>query len=190
MRTRLAWSFVLANLSMKCHPATLADTVTAITVEYEFQPEGKLWLRYFVDCDLENLILPVPVEPQRSDGLWTTTCFELFLRQPDSLGYFEFNFSSSSQWAAYRFDDYREGMTDWDTPRPEIGDDASDTHFALEATLALPQSGAGDWEVSFSAVIHERNDIKSYWALKHAAGKPDFHHRDCFALKLAPPVML
>lgn len=180
----------MANLSMKCHPATPADTVTAITVEYEIQPAGRLWLRYFVDCDLENLVLPSPAEPQRTDGLWTTTCFELFLYQRDSPSYFEFNFSSSSEWAAYRFDDYREGMADWLTSTPEIYDDASDTHFALEATIVLPQSGAGHWKAALSAVIHERGDIKSYWALKHPPGEPDFHHRDCFALQLAPPEAL
>jgi hypothetical protein len=187
---RLAWSFVLANLSMKCHPATPADTVTAITVDYEIQPEGKLWLRYYVDCDLDNLVLPPPAEAQRTDGLWKTSCFELFLREPESSRYFEFNFSPSSQWAAYRFDDYREGMADWDTQTPEIGNDASDTHFALEATITLPPSGMGVWAASLSAVIHECGDVKSYWALNHTDGPPDFHHRDCFALKLAPPEAL
>jgi hypothetical protein len=187
---RLAWSFVLANLSMKCHPATPADTVTAVTVAHEIQPEGRLWLRYFVDCNLENLVLSSPAVPQRTDGLWNTTCFELFLRQPGSSNYFEFNFSASSEWAAYRFDNYREGIADWDTQRPEIGDDASETHFALEATITLPPRGNGVWEASLSAVIHEPGDIKSYWALNHPKGPPDFHHRDCFALKLAPPVVL
>lgn len=180
----------MAIISLHCHPETPADAVTAITVEYEIQPDGKLWLRYFADCDLENLILPPPAEVQRTDGLWNTTCFELFLRDPDSSRYFEFNFSSSSEWAAYRFDDYREGMADWDTPRPEIGCDASETHFALEATITLPQSETGVWEASLSTVIHECGDIKSYWAIKHPDGLPDFHHRDCFALKLAPPEVL
>ena len=180
----------MAIISLQCHPETPADTVTAITVEYEIQPEGKLWLRYFVDCDLENLVSPSPAEPQRADGLWNTTCFELFLCEPASSNYFEVNFSPSSQWAAYRFDGYRAGMADWETPEPEIGDDASETHFALEATIALPPSVNGVWEASLSAVVHERGDIKSYWALNHPEGAPDFHHRDCFALKLAPPEAL
>jgi hypothetical protein len=180
----------LAIISLHCHPATPADTVTGITVEYEIHPDGKLWLRYFVDCDLENLVLPLPAEPQRVDGLWNTTCFELFLCEPASPNYFEFNFSPSSQWAAYRFDGYRAGMADWETPEPEIGNDASETHFALEATIILPQSEAGKWDASLSAVIHERGDIKSYWALQHPEGPPDFHHRDCFALKLAAPEAL
>ncbi len=180
----------MAIISLRCHPATPAETVTEITVEYEIQPDGKLWLRYFVDCDIDNLALPLLAEPQRTDGLWKTSCFELFLRQPGSSSYFEFNFSPSSQWAAYRFDDYRESMTDWQTTMPEIYDDASETHFALETTCSLPGMGHKAWEASLSAVIHERGDVKSYWALEHPLGDPDFHHRDCFALKLAPPEAL
>ncbi len=169
---------------MNCHPATPASTVSAVTVECELQPRGKLWLRYFVDCGINNVILPPNAKPKRTDGLWTTSCFELFLRKTDSSSYIEFNFSPSSEWAAYRFDDYRKGMANWETATPEIYAYASETHYALEATVSLPH---GLWEASLSAVIHERNDIKSYWALNHPPGEPDFHHKDCFALKLAPP---
>ena len=172
---------------MKCHAATPATTVSAVTVEYEMQQEGQLWLRYCVEGDTDNLVLPKHTDPKRTDGLWDTSCFELFLRHTDMPNYFEFNFSPSSQWAAYHFDTYRTGMAIWDTSTPEIHTEASDTHYALEATISLP---AGEWEAALSAVIHERGDIKSYWALNHADGPPDFHHRDCFALKLAPPLTL
>jgi hypothetical protein len=43
------------------------------------------------------------------------------------------------------------------------------------------------WHVGLSAVIEETNGRKSYWALCHPPGKPDFHHPDCFALELPPP---
>jgi hypothetical protein len=33
-------------------------------------------------------------------------------------------------------------------------------------------------------VIEEIDGALSYWALRHAPGKPDFHHRDAFALEL------
>jgi hypothetical protein len=177
----------LANISMRCHHATPAFMADSIDVEYEIQPNGWLWLRYFVECDLNMLILPDEAEPERSDGLWNSTCFELFLRDPGDAGYLEFNFSPSGQWAAYRFQNYREGMSEWPMKTPEIYCDCSDTHFALEVTLALPEVLNAPIEAALSAVIHESGDIKSYWALKHPAGKPDFHHRDCFALKLAPP---
>jgi hypothetical protein len=35
-------------------------------------------------------------------------------------------------------------------------------------------------------VIEETNGNKSYWALAHPAGKPDFHHADGFAYELSP----
>ena len=34
------------------------------------------------------------------------------------------------------------------------------------------------------AVLEEKDGTKSYWALAHAADKPDFHHPDCFVAKL------
>ncbi len=161
-----------------------------LEVDYEIQPDGRLWLRYHLECELETLVLPDEIDRERADGLWQTTCFELFLRDPGEAGYLEFNFSPSYQWAAYRFRVYRAGMTEWPILAPEIYCDMSDTHFALEVTLSLPEILNAPVEASLSAVIHERGDIKSYWALKHPAGKPDFHHRDCFALKLAPPEIL
>lgn len=48
------------------------------------------------------------------------------------------------------------------------------------------QIGA-DCEIAISAVIEETDGTKSYWALAHPAGKPDFHHPTCFAATLPPP---
>ncbi len=48
--------------------------------------------------------------------------------------------------------------------------------------------GEKDWKLALSAVIEETDGTKSYWALRHPPGAPDFHHPDCFALTLeAPP---
>jgi hypothetical protein len=44
-----------------------------------------------------------------------------------------------------------------------------------------------DWELGISAVIETRDRQKSYWALAHPPGKPDFHHADCFAATLPAP---
>ena len=52
------------------------------------------------------------MEPARTDELWRSTCFELFLRFDDDERYVEFNFSPSTRWAAYAFDGYREGMAE------------------------------------------------------------------------------
>jgi hypothetical protein len=45
--------------------------------------------------------------------------------------------------------------------------------------MELPR--AEKWHLGLSAVIEEHNGRKSYWALAHRPGKPDFHHSDCFS---------
>jgi hypothetical protein len=39
--------------------------------------------------------------------------------------------------------------------------------------------------LALAAVIEDENARLSYWALKHASPKPDFHHPDAFVLELA-----
>lgn len=142
----------------------------------------KLWLRFYIESRLEGLALPAPANPSRAHGLWQHTCFEAFIGGP---AYSEFNFSPSSQWAAYDFSSYREGMHERPMKNsPEIGLDLDDGHFALEASFDI---NGLEGQVGLSVVIEELGGIKSYWALAHPAGKPDFHHPTCFAATLPAP---
>ena len=173
----------LESYWLSCHPETPAIRVDAIQVQLE-RIGNDLWLRYFVECDPDRLALPNPTAPNRTDDLWKHTCFEAFVGKS---AYSEFNFSPSSEWSAYEFDAYRKGMrnraVDCD---PRIGIDASDSHFALEATFDVEGL---DGSLAISAVIEERDGTKSYWALAHPPGAPDFHHPTCFAATLPAPEM-
>jgi hypothetical protein len=53
---------------------------------------------------------------------------------------------------------------------------------ALDRLSALPHKAT--WRLGLSAVIEDSSGAKSYWALAHPPGKPDFHHPDCFAHEL------
>jgi hypothetical protein len=176
------------SVELICHTDTPPHNVHSVAVDASCDKQGQMWLRYHVECDLESLQLPNEVDPGRSDDLWKTTCFEAFIAN-DSKKYAELNFAPSSLWAAYIFDGYRVGMRPLQLPcDPVIGLDASDSHFALEADLRLPTMWAGhDLRLALSAVIEEIDGTKSYWALAHPAGPPDFHHPDCFALTLDAP---
>lgn len=176
------------SVELICHTDTPPHNVQSAAVDVSCDKHGQMWLRYHVECDLESLQLPNEVDPGRSDGLWKTTCFEVFIAN-DSKKYAELNFAPSSLWAAYSFDGYRAGMKPLQlSGDPVIGLDASDSHFALEADLLLPTTWAGhDFRLGLSAVIEEVDGTISYWALKHPPGAPDFHHPDCFALHLGAP---
>ena len=52
------------------------------------------------------------------------------------------------------------------------------------AVVAAVQVSSAAWRLALTAVIEETGGAKSYWALKHAPGKPDFHHADGFVLEL------
>jgi hypothetical protein len=173
-------------LELLCHPDTPSFSAQSISACAELSGKGALWLRFHVTCDLDRLALPGPADPVRCDGLWQSTCFEVFLRRETDTAYLELNFAPSSQWAAYQFGAYRDQMADLSMPfAPEIGLDASDSHFALEVEVTLPSGWqVGPFELGLSAVIEDVSGAKSYWALAHPPGKPDFHHKDCFALKL------
>jgi hypothetical protein len=59
------------------------------------------------------------------------------------------------------------------------------TQVVLRAVLDDPGLDEGrSWIGGVAAVIEEADGAKSYWALAHPPGKPDFHHRDCFQLEL------
>jgi hypothetical protein len=182
-------------LMLLCHKETPAASVKSIEVTVQLNKNGRLWLRYHVDCDLKKLETGHPEQPERRDGLWQTTCFEAFIRMGESDEYIELNFAPSSQWAAYQFASYRAGMVELEVDPPEIGLDASETHFALEADMMLPYEFRGAaLNMAISAVIEETDGTKSYWALRHPdqdsvqdlSCDPDFHDRACFTLQLLP----
>jgi len=125
----------------------------------------------------------------RADGLWNHTCFEAFIGGPGIPGYYEFNFSPSGQWAVYRFDSYRKGMSPAavSTP-PHLTIRRSDVGLELKATIRLHDlkvlQSVRTLKLALSAVLEDDGGNLSYWALKHAPDKPDFHYPDGFVLEL------
>ena len=152
-----------------------------------------LALTYTLTGKLDGIAIPAVVATARRDELWRHTCFEAFVRASSGNEYYEFNFSPSTQWAAYRFSGYRSGIC----PATEIGEplievSSNPDSFTLTASLELGRlaglQASASWRLGLSAVIEDRAGRKSYWALAHPPGKPDFHHADCFTQKLSSTV--
>lgn len=178
---------------LKPHPDTPPHQIESVGVEIVMRDEGDVLLRFRVRGQGE-LSLPPRLGPGRADELSKSTCFELFLQQAGSKGYFEFNFSPSERSAAYAFDSYREGMRDLQLAvdpfvdrYPELEPDEVGVTYALDADVDLSDVPPGPLRAGLSAVIEETNGTKSYWALAHPRGRPDFHHPDCFVLELPAP---
>jgi hypothetical protein len=183
----------LANISISevqllCHPQSDASGVTGIDVNITRVRGGRVKIVYRVSGAVGELEIPVPFQPDRVDGLWKNTCFEIFMaRSPDKI-YLEYNFSPSSHWAAYQFSDYRHDMADAATVAPDISLEQDDAVLIISATLQIPDEWQeSDLQVGLSAILATKSGNMSYWALAHPQDQPDFHHKDCFALQLEAP---
>jgi hypothetical protein len=153
------------------------------------ESDATLAITYSFEGDLARVRVPAPREPRIAHGLWQRTCCECFIALEGEPGYHEFNFAPSGEWAAYAFAKYREGEALVDEAlNPRIGVRRSSDRLELDASIPLQRLSAGHARerllVALSAVIEDEAGALSYWALTHPAGRPDFHHRDSFTLRI------
>ncbi|WP_133243858.1 DOMON-like domain-containing protein [Sphingomonas pokkalii] len=163
------------------HPAMPPRAVAGLTCTL-LRHGDLLDIRYRVEASPGALLLPPPAEPRRTDGLWRSTCFELFAKGGGQ-GYSEFNFAPSSQWAAYRFTGRREGMAPLEMPVvPSIVWDDENPGLSARLHGIAP----GPLWCGVTAVLQEKGGTVSYWALRHGGNQPDFHDPHCFVLEVPP----
>lgn len=140
-----------------------------------------LRLRFVLCGEVSRVVVPPPRTPRSANGLWQHTCCEAFIARDAGEAYQEINLSPSGEWAAYAFRAYREGAA-CPLADPGIVVRRETGTLELEAWVEVP---ASPLRIGLSAVIEEAADRFAYWALRHAPGRPDFHHREAFALELA-----
>jgi hypothetical protein len=179
--------------ALKLHPDSLCPAVRLIEVNIvRPRPDG-LVLSYIVTGTMSDILMPPAAAATRTDDLWQHTCFEAFVRASSGAEYYEFNLAPSTQWAAYRFSGYRNGkraVDEIEAPRIEVqsGPDAYTLRAALNLGALPDLARTACWQLGLSALIEDASGRKSYWALAHPPGKPDFHHADCFAHEFSPAV--
>ena len=170
--------------------------VRALTASAASGGEAGLRFRYVLEADLSVLRIPARRPPRQAAELWQHTCFEAFIAgAANGGGYLELNFSPSTEWAAYSFASYRTGMTAValpDPPRIEVT--RSQAELAVVAHVGgravLPEAWRAQGtklRIALSAVIEDAGGGISYWALRHAPEKPDFHHPGGFVIEIGSP---
>jgi hypothetical protein len=171
-----------------CHPHSPSRVARAVAADATRTADGKLSLHYALHGDVARMNVPPPAPARIGWKLWRRTCCEVFVRAGGER-YHELNFSPSGEWAAYAFTGYREGTSLVDEAlNPQIAVESRDGRLDLYALIDLPRLSAAyarsRLHLGLAVIIEEDTGGMSYWALKHAPGKPDFHHRDAFALEL------
>jgi hypothetical protein len=142
-------------------------------------------------------------EPHSGDfceTLWKKTCFELFLGDPSSERYWEWNFAAHGGWAAFSFAGPRQRAPH------EARRDAGPRSLSVEAAplkdgvlrlqteidlsfspflswACLSGSRPANIEISLNAISEDTAGERIHWGLRHAnSGCADFHLRQNFVL--------
>lgn len=182
MITATEWAALVGD------PGAPGHATYGIDAQAQVEKSGIGVFRYVLRADMPRLRTPAAQPAERANGLWQHTCFEAFIQPFGAAGYYELNFAPSRQWAIYCFSAYREGMSS-----PEIGAppqilvrrfaDRLEVDAAVRLHELIGLGGARRLKVGLSAIVEKEDGTLSYWALKHAPGKADFHCPDGFVLE-------
>ncbi len=177
------------DVQLSCHPATMTTAVDGIAVRVVRSDRLGLWLRYLVTGHVASIHIPAPCTVRRAEGLWRRTCFEAFLRTPGNPRYWELNLSPSGEWALWRFEGYRAGVTSPPVPSPPVIEvRQTPDALELEANVEVPTLDLDPCKAAIrlglAVVVEEAGGRCSYWALAHPVDRPDFHHPDSLTLEL------
>ena len=175
---------VMQTHHLVAHPAH--PPLAATGVEARWRVVGPwLQLRWKVS-GAGRVVLPPFAGRERADGLWRTTCAEMFVKAAGAAGYSEFNFSPSEAFATYDFTAWRVGMSERPiSAAPVITPRQGGSVLFLDVALPLADLPRLPLALSLTLVLEEEGGVVSYWAMAHPhADRPDFHHPACFAATL------
>mgnify|MGYP001243253844 CR=1 FL=1 len=166
-----------------------------IRISADYQLQGtQLIASYLIDDKDQELEDFYPFESGKNisgslfplENLWTTTCFEIFLKNEKTSDYYEFNFNSKGEWNVFYFSDYRQRVgssknsvevkmqTQVFAGRPLL---VYSFDISNLANLKFPS------QINLSAVTKGKAGI-TYWSQKHNGQKADFHDPKNFTLTL------
>ena len=148
-----------------------------------------LTVHYLLSGKVDEIVFPEPeIRHERRNELWLTTCFEFFVAIPGQARYWEFNFSPSGAWNAFRMDAYRRiGFRQEEliqTPFLEIDNGAECLCLDTSVDLGPIVENGKKILVGITSVIQTRDGHESYWSLAHPGSEADFHLRESFTLAL------
>jgi hypothetical protein len=180
-----------ALADLRCHNASDREDVRAVHVIVSRTSSG-LQLGFRLDGNISRICLTPRSGRQGLVELWRHTCFEAFVAIDCQAAYHEFNFAPSHEWRVYAFRTYRDPAPLMNLLHsPIVAINTMDDRLELDVRIILADLSAihshSPLRLGLSAVIESLNGSLSYWALRHPAGKPDFHHTYAFALRLEPP---
>ena len=163
-------------------------TAPGFTIEVFLELDNnQLRVEFQVSGDIESLVLPDRQKARRVIGLWESTCFELFIKNPRGEDYVEFNFSPEGLWNCFYFPRPKAPLKAYEhfpDPRTEIEHTNYGLRFKATVDLSfLPIDSifnAPHFEISTPCVLESNEGRLTYWAYSHHNEFPNFHNFSTF----------
>lgn len=170
------------------HPAATCAAVRSVDARVLLASAGAaVRFEYRLTGEVARLAVPERAAPRRAERLWERTCFEAFVAPVDGDRYCELNFSPSTEWAAYAFDGYRQGMRPLRLGAPPsigVEQTADELHVTADVELGALAGAGWPWRIGLTAVVEDRTGGRAYFALRHPRATPDFHDAAGFVFLL------
>ena len=173
---------------LHCHPATPCSETRALQVRV-LRTSRELEFTFLLLGNTSGIRLEPSQTPKALAELWRNTCFEAFVTIDGQQAYHELNFAPSGEWRVYAFRAYRvPAPLEPSIRSPCIVTRATAERFELNARLCLADLSRFHSHsvlcLGLSAVVETKDGSRSFWALRHSTGRPDFHQAAAFALRL------
>lgn len=151
---------------------------SAHRVSVQLLPNTKhkiLRARWTIKSQTEDLEWPELKELFFEEGLWESTCFEIFYFDISSTRYTEFNFSPEGKWWACRFESYRSrSKTPLRTLEVQLSSWRLDKELVFQADLPLFE----ETKLGVACVLKDKAGDLRYFALQHTGLRADFHRKE------------
>jgi hypothetical protein len=176
----------VTRCTLIAHPHSAAAAVT-VSASAELERGARITLEYSLAGDLASTAIARRAPSARAERLWEHTCFEAFIAPTAGARYYELNFSPSTEWAAYAFDGYRQGMRPLELavpPTVRVAETKNELRVTAGIELDVLAEAPWPWRIGLTAVVEDHAGRRAYYALEHPRDKPDFHDAAGFALLL------
>jgi hypothetical protein len=176
---------VTCRCKLECHAQTPRAPGIEVTVAIHVEEPDVIVVCYRIIGDVEGVRVPGPGTQLEPERLWEHTCCEMFVASSVSDAYVEWNFSPTGQIARFEFSSYRCRRPSSSAIDAQVSVTVERGELRVEARVPLRADVVGDSaRLALTTVIEDVEGRLSYWAMRHPSDRPDFHHRDGFALAL------
>jgi len=159
-----------------------------IQLDVDLKSDGPiLKLQFEITNDVNNILIPSrAITPKRVIGLWESTCFECFIKNPNSDSYYEFNFSPDGHWNCFFFETPGKELKECNNIAfPTTISKHNDDHFSFSVEINTESMKEGFWsskemEFGLTTVIEDEKNNLSFWAIEHHDERPNFHNFSSF----------